>query len=71
MPDPSEATPKRRPGRPPGTPNPNGGRPRTLPGRKRNLMLRIEPDLHDWIKTLPPGSAERILRQAQIDALIV
>lgn len=63
--------PKRKVGRPKGTPNPNGGRKRTLPGSKRNLTLKIEPDLYAWIKTQPPGTAEWILRQAEVNSRIL
>lgn len=62
---------KRKRGRPPGIPNPNAGKRRTAPGIKQKLTLEIEPDLYDWIKQQPAGTAERILKQAHIDSLIV
>jgi len=40
------------------------------PGRKR-LTLDLPPDLYDHIKSLPPGSAERILREHHTKSLIV
>lgn len=60
--------PERKVGRPPGTPNPNAGKRRTLPGSKKKLTLDIEPDLYQWIKTHPPGFAESVLRKAEIES---
>jgi len=52
---------------------PGGGRPPLAPGqaKTKNLLLRLPPGLYDYIKSLPPGSAERILREHHARSLIV
>ncbi len=47
------------------TRKPGGGR-KPLPvdqSKNKQLTLRLPPDLYDYIKSLPPGSAGRILRE--------
>ncbi len=37
----------------------------------REMTITLEPDLYDWIKGRPPGSAKAIIRRAYIEAHIV
>ena len=39
--------------------------------RKRKLTIEIAPDLYDWIKALPRGETERILKKSYIEAHII
>lgn len=58
-------TPKRKFG----GPQEGAGRKPLPPERqKRTLTLKIARDLYAWIKTQPPGTAERLLREAEIAA---
>ena len=55
------------------TRKPGGGRKRLPPNiaKTKQLTLRLPPDLHEWLKSLKPGSAELILRAAHTESLIV
>jgi hypothetical protein len=47
------------------TRKPGAGR-KPLPAdqsKNKQITLRLPPDLYDYLKSLPPGSAERILRE--------
>lgn len=52
---------------------PGGGRKPLPPGQAKNktLTVRLPEDLYDYIKSLPLGSCEQILREHQIQSLIV
>jgi len=59
----------------PRTRKPGGGRkplpPELRKPERKKLTLDLPPDLHDYIKSLPRGSAERILREHHTRSLIV